>query len=229
MNEISIEEIDNFTITEVSQYLFEADEHSYTIAHKKIADVDTVDLLHLLRRHTYLETAVLLAIREMESNGFYGHSFKLDAQSITQQDILKELILLPDYFWNYNQRAYHKIKPIADKNGLHVNLSHKIVTQFLEFDPQPIIWTKTEIDQFVYSEAMGGLSALQANLDKLRQIKRAADEGVKVRLDWETPIIDIRNADDIKKHIIPLLSKNQDFLEEYEEVIDHEVKIRFGN
>jgi hypothetical protein len=227
MNEVRVEEIDNFTIKELSQYVFGASDLSYKIANKKISDVNTSDLLYLLRRSTYTEIAVLLAIREIETNGFYGHSFKYDDKSITQQDILKELILLPDYFWNYNQRSYHKLKPIVEEKAIHANVSHKIVAQFLELDPQPIIWTKSEINDIAYFEIIGILSMFETGKDNLRKLKRAVDEDIKVMLNWEEKIIEIRNKSDIKEHIIPLLTKDPDYLEDFEEIIENEVKILF--
>ncbi|MFC5872341.1 hypothetical protein ACFP3I_07085 [Chryseobacterium arachidis] len=181
----------------------------------------------MLRHSTYTEIAVLLAIREIETNGFYGHSFKYDDNSITQQDILKELILLPDDFWDYNQRSYHKLKPIAEKNSIHANVSHKIVKQFLELEPQPIVWTKKEINDISYFEIIGILSMFETGKDSVRKLKRAVDEGIKVTLNWKEKIIEIRSKSEIKEHIIPLLTKDPDYLEDFEEIIENEVKILF--
>ncbi len=225
MNEISIEEIDDFKIKELSQYFFGASDLSFKIADKKIGYLDTEDLLYLLRRSVYTEIAVLLAIREMEANGFYGHGF--DDQSITQQDILKELILLPDYFWNYNQRSYRKLKPLVEEHGIHARVSYQIIKQFLKSDIQPIIWTESEINDIAYFETIGILSMFEVGKDSLRKLKRAVDEGIKVTLNLKTKITGIRNGSDIKEHIIPLLTKDPDYLKDFEEVIDNETKILF--
>ncbi len=227
MNEVKIEDIDNFTIKELGQYLFGTGEATRAIAQKKIADITTTDLLYLLRRQCYTDIAALLAIREMEANGFYGHSFKYDERTVTQQDILKELLLLPDSFWNINQRSFYKLKPFAEKNSIHANLPHKVTAQFLEFSPAPITWTKKDIGQMVYLEAMGSLSLFLTAMDMLRQLKRAVDEGIRVTLDWEGNTIEISNVADIRKHILPLVTEDPDYLEDYEDVLFKEVKICF--
>jgi hypothetical protein len=223
MNEVRIEDIDNFMISELSQYFFGMSNRSLTIAHKKIGDLGTGDLLHLLRRRCYTDIAALLAIREIETNGFYGHSFNYDERSLAQQDMLKELLLLPDYFWDYNQRSYHKLKPIAEKYSMHANLPENTVAQFLQFDPGPIIWTESDINQISYYLAMGALGLFLTALNDIRQLKRAIDEGIKVTLDWEGNTIEIKNAADIKEHIIPLFLGEE--YEEFDEVLDKEVKI----
>ncbi|KAA0128592.1 hypothetical protein FY557_08420 [Chryseobacterium sp. SN22] len=225
MNEISIEEIDDFKIKELSQYFFGASDLSFKIAEKKIGNLDTEDLLYLLRRSVYKEIAVLLAVREMENNGFYGHGF--DDKSIIQQDILKELILLPDYFWNYNQRSYCKLKPLVEEHGIHARISYQIIKQFLELDLQPIIWTESEINHIAYFEVIGILSMFEDGKDSLKKLKRAVDEGIEVTLNWKTKITPIRNESDIKEYIIPLLTKDPDYLEDFEEVIANEIKILF--
>ncbi|MEL1244808.1 hypothetical protein AAEO56_11090 [Flavobacterium sp. DGU11] len=227
MDEIKIEDIDNYAINELSQYLFGTGAPTRAIAQKKIADITTSDLLYLLRRRCYTDIAALLAIREMEVNGFYGHSFKYDERTVTQQDILKELLLLPDSFWNTNQRSFHKLKPFAETNSIHANLPHKVVAQFLEFSPEPIVWSKKDIGQMVYLEAMGALSLFLTAMDMLRQLKRAVDEGIKATLDWEGNTFDINNVADIREHILPLITEDPDYLEDYEEVLDKEVKICF--
>jgi len=225
MNEISIEEIDDFKIKELSQYFFGASDLSFKIADKKIGNLDTEDLLYLLRRVVYTEIAVLLAIREMEANGFYGQGF--DDKSITQQDILKELILLPDYFWNYNQRSYHKLKPLVEEYGIHAKVSYQIIKQFLELDLQPIIWTESEINDIAYFETIGILSMFEADKDSLRKLKRAVDEGIEVKLNRDAKITPIRNESDIKEYIIPLLTKDPDYLEDFEKAVNNETKILF--
>ncbi len=223
MNEVRIEDIDNFKISELSQYLFGTNNSSLTVAHKKIGDLGTGDLLHLLRRRRYTDIAALLAIREIEKNGFYGYSFNYDEKSVTQQDMLKELLLLPDHFWDINQRSYHKLKPIAEKYSMHANLPENTVAQFLQFDPGPITWTENDINQIVYYLAMDALGLFLTALDDIRQLKRAIDEGIKVTLDWEGSSIEIKNAADIKEHIIPLFSREE--YEEFDEVLEKEVKI----
>lgn len=225
MNEISINKIDDFKIKELSQYFFGATELSFKIADKKIGNLDTEDLLYLLRRSVYTEIAVLLAIREIEANGFYGHG--LDDKSITQQDILKELILLPDYFWNYNQHSYHKLKPLVEEYGIHARVSYQIIRPFLELDLHPIIWTESEINHIAYFEIMGILSMFEDGKDSIRKLKRAVDDGIEVTLNWKTKITKIRNGSDIKEHIIPLLTKDPDYLEGFEEAVDNEIKILF--
>ncbi len=225
MTEISINKIDDFKIKELSQYFFGASDLSFKIADKKIGHLDTEDLLYLLRRSVYTEIAVLLAVRKMEANGFYGHGF--DEKSIIQQDILKELILLPDYFWNYNQRSYRKVKPLVEEHGIHARVSYQIIKQFLESDIQPIIWTESEINDIAYFETIGILSMYKAGKDSLRKLKRAVDEGIEVKLNWDAKITPIRNESDIKEYIIPLLTKDPDYREDFEEAIDNETRIIF--
>lgn len=161
----------------------------------------------------------------MEANGFYGRGF--DNASIIQQDILKELILLPDYFWNYNQRSYCKLKPLAEENSIHAHVSGQIVKQFLDLELQPIIWTKHEINNIAYFDTIGIFSMFEDGKDSLRKLKRAVDEGIEVTLNRKTKITGIRNGSDIKKHIIPLLTKDPDYLEDFEEAIDNEARILF--
>jgi|GEM_PF-5200121 len=227
MNQISITDIDKFSIKELSQYLFGTDDFSREISDKKIAEITTSDLLHLLRRNCYTDIAALLAIREMEDNGFYGHSFKYDERALTQQDILKELLLLPDDFWNTNQRSFYKLKPFAEENSIHANLPHKVAAQCLEFSPSSIIWTEKDINQIVYLEAMGSLSCFLTTMEMIRKLKRAVDEGVHVLLDWKGNKVKITDVADIKEHILPLITHDPDYLEDYEEVLDKEVKICF--
>ncbi|MGQ2983214.1 hypothetical protein [Flavobacterium sp.] len=234
MIEINIADIDNHSIKELSQYLFGTDSHTREIVYKKIAEVSTADLLHLLRRRCYTDIVALLAIREMEGNGFYGYSFSYDDKSVIQQDILKELILLPDYFWETNQRSYYKLKPIAKKNGIYVNLPENVRDLFDDYNPKPIVCTKQEIEQISFYLAMDTLSHFNTAMEEIRRPKRAVDEGIIVTLDregntadWEGNAVVIRSADDIKEHILPLIDEDGEYIEDFEKVMEKEVTICF--
>ena len=84
-------------LTDLSDYYFNTTELTRKIANRKIKDLSTYDILHLIRRQNYTDLATILAIKDLETNGFYGFSFNHDDKSITQQDLLKELLILANY------------------------------------------------------------------------------------------------------------------------------------
>src|SRR5690606_1019737 len=99
-----------FRLTELSEYYFNTTELTREIANKKIKDVKTSDILYLIRRQNYTDLATLLAIIDFNTNGFNGYSFNYDDKSIIQQDLLKELMILDETFWTYNQSSYKQLK-----------------------------------------------------------------------------------------------------------------------
>lgn len=116
---------------------------------------------------------------------------------------------------------------MVEEHGIHARISYQIIKQFLELDLQPIIWTESEINHIAYFEVIGILSMFEDGKDSLKKLKRAVDEGIEVTLNWKTKITPIRNESDIKEYIIPLLTKDPDYLEDFEEVIANEIKILF--
>ena len=221
MKEINIKDIGNFRIRELSDYYFNTPALTRKIVNKKIKDVSTSELLHLIRRQNYTDLATLLAIKDFETSGFYGFSFNYDDKSITQQDLLKELLILDDEFWMYNQTSYRQLKPIAEKNATFVNLPAKLVRQFIELKLEPINWTNHEIENIISLVEMDAASTVHSAWEMVRQLKRAVDEGTKVVFKWKENEIEITSPVDIKQHIIGLLPHPADF----EKAIDKEVKI----
>lgn len=221
MKEINIKDIGNFRLTELSDYYFNTTELTRKIANKKIKDVSTSDLLHLIRRQNYTDLATLLAIKDFETNGFYGFSFNYDDKSITQQDLLKELLILDDKFWTHNQTSFQQLKPIAEKNATYANLPDKLVRQFIEFKLEPIIWTSEEIERIKSLVEMDVASTVHSAWEMVRQLKRAVDDGTKAIFKWKGDSFDITNSADIKQQIVRLLPHPTDF----EKAIDKEVKI----
>jgi hypothetical protein len=221
MKEIKITDIEHFKIRELSDYFFNTDKLTREISNKKIGDITPFEILHLIRRRTYTEIAVILAIKEIETNGFYGYSFNYDDKSIIQQDTLKELLLLEEHFWNYNQQSFHKLKVIAEKKGIHLNLPSKFIEQFFHYKVQPIIWTKEEIETISFYFAMDTASHVCSAWEMVRQLKRAIDEEIEVKFKWEEKIIDLKNVNDLKTIVIPLLPDAS----EYESILENEVKI----
>src|SRR5688572_28073435 len=167
--EINIKDIGNFTLSELSNYYFSTTELTRKIAHKKIKDLSTSDLLHLVRRKNYTDLATILAIQDFESKGFYGYSFNHDDKSITQQDLLKELLILGDEFWTYNQTSFQQLKPIAEKNATYVNLPAKLTRQFTALKPVPILWTKEEIEKIKSLVDMDIASTVHSAWEMVRQ------------------------------------------------------------
>lgn len=113
------------------------------------------------------------------------------------------------------------MKPIAEKNATYVNLSDKLVRQFIELKLEPIIWTSEEIDRIKSLVDMDTASAVHSAWEILRQLKRAVDDGTKVVFKWKENSFDITNSADIKQQIVRLLPHPTDF----EKAIDKEVKI----
>ncbi len=221
MKEINIKDIGNYRLTELTNYYFNTTELTKKIVKKKIKDINTSDLLHLIRRQNYTDLATLLAIKDFETNGFYGFSFKYDDQSIAQQDLLKELLILDDKFWEHNQISYHRLKPIAEKNATYCNLPDKLVRQFMELKLEPIIWTSREIEKIKSLVEMDTASTFHSALEMVRQLKRAVEDGTKVVFKWEENSFDITNSVEIKNQIIKLLPHPTYF----EKAIEKEVKI----
>lgn len=178
-------------------------------------------MLHLIRRQNYTDLATLLAIKDFETNGFYGFSFNYDDKSITQQDLLKELLILDDKFWTHNQTSFQQLKPIAEKNATYANLPDKLVRQFIEFKLEPIIWTSEEIERIKSLVEMDVASTVHSAWEMVRQLKRAVDDGTKAIFKWKGDSFDITNSADIKQQIVRLLPHPTDF----EKAIDKEVKI----
>ena len=221
MKEINIKDIGNFRLNELSDYYFNTTELTRKIANKKIKDISISDLLHLIRRQNYTDLATLLAIKDFETNGFYGFSFNYDDKSITQQDLLKELLILDDKFWELNQKSFQQLKPIAEKNATYVSLPDKLVRQFIELKLEPIIWTSEEIERIKSFVEMDAASTVHGAWEMVRQLKRAVDDGTKVVFKWKGNSFDITNSADIKQQIVRLLPHPTDF----EKAIDKEVKI----
>lgn len=221
VKEINIKDIGNFRLNELSTYFFNTTELTDKIANKKIKDVSTSDLLHLIRRKNYTDLATLLAIKNFETCGFYGFNFNHDDKSITQQDLLKELLILDEKFWKHNQISFHQLKPIAKKNATYVNLSDKLVRQFIELKLESIIWTSEEIERIKSLVGMDTASTVHSAWEMVRQLKRSVDDGLKVVFKWKENTFDITNSSDIKQQIVRLLPDPTDF----EKVIDKEVKI----
>jgi hypothetical protein len=221
VKEINIKDIGNYRLTELSDYYFNTTELTRKIANKKIKDISSSDLLHLIRRQNYTDLATLLAIKDFETNGFYGFSFNYDDKSIAQQDLLKELLILDEKFWLYNQTSFQQLKPIAEKNATYVNLPDKLVRLFVELKLEPIVWTSEEIDRIKSLVEMDAASTVHSAWEMVRQLKRAVDEGTKVVFKWKESSFDIANSTDIKQQIVRLLPYPTDF----EKAIDKEVKI----
>jgi hypothetical protein len=221
MKEIDIKDIGNFRLNELSDYYFNTTDLTRKIANKKIKDVSTSDLLHLIRRQNYTDLATLLAIKDFETNGFYGFSFNYDDKSITQQDLLKELLILDDKFWAHNQTSFQQLKPIAEKNATYVNLPDKLVKQFIELKLEPIVWTCDEIERIKSLVDMDAASTVHSAWEMVRQLKRSVDDGTKVVFKWKENAFDITNSTDIKQQIVRLIPYPTDF----EKAIDKEVKI----
>ncbi|MGZ5282489.1 MAG: hypothetical protein ACXWEY_09460 [Bacteroidia bacterium] len=221
MKEISIKNIGNFSLNELSDYYFNTTTQTVKIANEKIKNIGTTELLHLIRRDNYTDLAVLLAIYEFETNGFYGYSFNYDDVSTRQQDLLKELMILNSNFWTYNQKSFHQLKPIAEANAIYVNLAENIVNMFLSIKPEPIIWSNIEIDKMISMAEMDTASTVHYAWEMIRQLKRVVDDGTKVIFNWEGNVVDIENETDIKKYIVKLLPHASDFLK----VIEKEVRI----
>jgi hypothetical protein len=221
MTEIHIENIENYKIAELGNYFFNMTELSRKISNKKIKDIETKDLLHLIRRHNYLEIAVLLAIIDFKKNGFIGYSFNYDDKSIIQQDLLKEIILLDKIFWIYNQDSYSHLRPIAEKNGIYLNISETIIDLFLKTKLEPINWTKNDIDLIKSEIANDSASSVHSAWERIRRLKRAVDEGIDVTFEFNGNSYKIKSVNDIIDKII----SNLPYQKEFKKVINNEIKI----
>ncbi len=222
MTEILFENIGKYRIIELSDYFFNTTDLTRRISEKQIKDVDIFDLLHLIRRRNFTEIATDLAIKEFQEKGFNGYSFNYDEKSIAEQDLLKELVLLDEEFWQYNQDSHSHLKPIIEKNGCYLNLSNKFIQPFLEVYPKKIIWSKEEIERIKSLVEMDAASTVHSAWEMIRRLKRAIDKEIEVEFKWKDNTYNIVTVEDLADKIIIHLPYQNDF----KKVLKNEIKIK---
>lgn len=215
MKEINISDIDNYCLNDLSVYYFSTTSLAKELANKKIKEICVPDLLYLVKEQYYIDLVALIAIRKFEIEGFSGNNLR------KRKALLRQLLILDKEFYKYNQTSFLKLKTIIEQNPTFLDLTKKNVRQFVEFKLQAIIWGDNEIDIIKDLIEWDTLSTMHMARERIKQLKRAVDEGIEVVFNWKGNSFNIVNSDDIKLHIIKLLPDETNF----EECMGKEVKI----
>lgn len=211
MKQVALAQLDNYRISELGEYLFGCPQRTTGIAEKPIHTLLAEDILWLVRQQNYIEIATVLAAKYFQKVGFHGYAFNYDDASITQRDLLKELVLLEEPFWQYNQRSYRIIRPFIEAYGAHLNLSKQLIEQFLQIGLQPIHWTEVEVECITSLVKADYMSAVLKAIYMAKRLKRAVDEGIEVYFTWRGHVHRIQSSEDILSLILSKAPHTEDW------------------
>ena len=225
MQPIPMHDIDYYSLFDITSYLFSMPRKASEIVEKKIRDVDLYDLLYLVRREICLEVSVMLILREIEIKGYSGHSYNLDDYSLCRNDVVKEMLLLEDEFWQMNQESYRRLLYLWNRHDMAsgIRLPAYIINHFLNLQLGPVVWTEEDIKRILTLLEIEVASTVHGAFDRIRRLKRAVGQRTPVRFNDGRQMIPIIDRGDIIEVIIQRLPAM--YREDLIRVIDKEVPL----
>jgi len=191
------------------------------LINKNIDNLKFDELSFLIREYIAIGTCIPIAINKIANDELKISLLHRNEKSESQREILRELVLLDNWYWESNTIAFKQLKGILGKNLDHLNLPKEIKVKFRSYEPQNIIWSEKSVQNFnaYMSDSRMGV---YAGYNMILRIKRAILNGNTVKLIIGGEETEIQTVAKFEEMIVNKVKCN----DELRELLNKEYKIK---
>ena len=178
---------------------------------KDIDKLKIEELAFLIREQVGTGICIPIAVNKLKQEEINISMLHRNAKSETQRELIRELVLLDNWYWDSNSIANQKLKEILGVKIDYLNLSKELKDKFKNYEPQDLIWNEKSIQNFnsyMNDSRMGVI----AGYGMVTRLKRAILNGNYVNYQLDEEVYKIQTIEKFDELIIKKLNCNDELL-----------------
>lgn len=196
----------------------------HQIVFRSIENITKSELAYLLRENKFIEVVIEISIELLTAEKLEIYPFDNSPNSDEQRELIRELILVNDEYWNLNPKGFQRFRDlIVDKINI-VRLPKHSISHFLNYQPELIIWN--EKDEEWYKDMIAGNSAstVLTAFEKIRKISRSIIIGNKLIVKLNNNTIEIKDIIEFENVVVKKLPMYKELIEFMSSEIEYKTK-----
>jgi len=188
---------------------------SHELANKSIDELSKGDISYLLRENKFTDTLLEISDRILDREKIEVNVFHHPTNSDEQRELIRELIIVKDSYWDLYPLIQRSIKLKIEKHLAIIQLPEYVKEHFQNYDPKTIKWGHEENGWYENMINENAAFTVLAAYRRIGQLKRAIKLKTPIHLDafGESKILNseemfnqllvnkLRNAEQLKEHI----------------------------
>ena len=200
------------TISKLTSTGSKLSERTNLLVSKDIDKLKTEELAFLIREQIGTGICILIAINKLKQEEINISMLHRNAKAETQRELIRELILLDNWYWDSNSIANQQLKEILGKNIDYLNLPKELKDKFKNYKPQDLIWNEKSIQNF-NSYMNDSRMGVFAGYNMVIRLKRAILNGNYVNYQFDEEVYKIQTIEKFEELIVKKLNCNDELLE----------------
>lgn len=206
---------EKYRLRDFNNYMGLYQGQSHDLAYKSIDDLTRKEISYLLREDKFTDTLLEISDKLLENEKIEIFGFHHQANSDEQRELIRELVIIKDDYWDLYPRIYRSIKSKLEKHLPIIKLPEYIKDHFRNYEPKTIKWGIEENGWYENMINENAASTVLAAYRRIGQLKRAIKLNTTIQLEAfgrpkalnseemfnQLLVNKLINADQLKKYI----------------------------
>lgn len=200
------------TISQLTPTGSKLSERTNSLINKNIRKLEKEEIAFLIREQIAIGVCLPIAIHLLKQEEINISMLHRNTESEKQRELIRELLLLDNWYWDSNSIANQQLKEILGLKINYINLSKDIKENFKNYQPQDLIWNEKSIQNFnayMNDSRMGVI----AGYGMVTRLKRAILNGNYVNYQIAGKSTKIQTVEKFEEYLVSELNCNQELLE----------------
>ncbi len=200
------------TISKLTTTGSKLSERAKELVNKNIELLQLNELAFLIREYIGTGICIPIAVNKLRQQNIEISMLHRNTKSENQRELIRELVLLDNWYWDSNSIANQQLKEILGNKIDYLNLSKELKDKFKKYEPQDLNWNEKSIQNF-NSYMNDSRMGVFAGYNMVTRLKRAILNGNYVNYQCDGEVYKIQTVDKFEELIIKKLNCNDELLE----------------
>ncbi len=185
----------------------------HQIVFKSIEDVNKSELAYLLRENQFTEVVIEISIEILANEKIEIYPFDHSSNSDEQRELIRELLLVQDEYWNLNPKGYKRLKDLIVNQINIIKIPNFIISHFLNYKPEMVSWDENDEEWYRNMIMDNSASTVLTAFEKIRKIVRSIVIGNKIHVKLNNETMEINSIAEFENIIVKNLPMYKDLVE----------------
>ncbi|WP_339609687.1 hypothetical protein [uncultured Roseivirga sp.] len=187
-------------------------ERAKALVNKDIKQLELNELAYLFRESIGTGICIPIAVKKLAEQDIEISMLHRNSKSENQRELIRELMLLDNWYWDRNSIAHKKLKEILGIKMDYLHLPTDIKEKFKNYETQNLIWNAKSVQGF-NSYMNDSRMGVFAGYGMVTMLKRAILNGNFVIYEFNGKSTKIKSIEKFEELIVSKLNCNNELLE----------------
>ncbi|NNL15311.1 MAG: hypothetical protein HKO81_01565 [Flavobacteriaceae bacterium] len=191
------------------------------LVNKDIEKLKLNEIAYLIRESIETGVCIPIANKKLKEQDIEISMLHRNLNSENQRELVRELILLEDCYWDRNAKAFKELKDILGTQINYLHIPSHLKERFMNYQTKNLVWDEKSIEHFhlyMNDSRMGVFTGYEMIIT----LKRAILNGNSVLYKCNGKNVTIQTIEEFEKLIVDNLNCN----DELKNLLEKEIEIK---